>query len=240
MVWLNPFRPEVQQLITDLVLEVVRQYDAEGIQFDDHMSLPRDFGYDSYTTALYRKQTGRKPPANPDDPAWVKWRADRITTFMAQLARAVRKARPGALISISPNYYDFAYKLQLQDWRSWVQQGIADELLVQIYRPELDSYLPHLTRTEVQKAKGRIPTAIAVMSGQRNRPTSLELMRRKVEANRVQGLGVAFFYFESLWSLGPEPKEQRISGLAEILGSAPALPWPSPPPPLTLEPSPAL
>jgi uncharacterized lipoprotein YddW (UPF0748 family) len=92
VVWLNPFRPEVQQLITDLVLEVVRQYDAEGIQFDDHMSLPRDFGYDSFTTALYRKQTGRKPPANPDDPAWVKWRADRITSFMAQLARAVRKA----------------------------------------------------------------------------------------------------------------------------------------------------
>ena len=244
VVWLNPFRPEVQQLITDLVLEVVRQYDAEGIQFDDHMSLPRDFGYDSFTTALYRKETGRKPPANPDDPAWVKWRADRITSFMAQLARAVRRARPGALISISPNYYDFAYKLQLQDWRSWVQQGIADELLVQIYRPELNSYLPHLTRPEVQKAKGRIPTAIAVMSGQRNRPTSLELMRRKVEANRVRGLGVAFFYFESLWSLGPEPKEQRIRGLAEILGSTPAPPLPSPPPspppPLTLQPSPAL
>ena len=156
VVWLNPFRPEVQQLITDLVLEVVRQYDAEGIQFDDHMSLPRDFGYDSFTTALYRKQTGRKPPANPDDPAWVKWRADRITSFMAQLARAVRKARPGALISISPNYYDFAYKLQLQDWRSWVQQGIADELLVQIYRPELDSYLPHLTRPEHHRL-GRNP-----------------------------------------------------------------------------------
>jgi len=237
--WLNPFRPEVQQLITDLVLEVVRQYDAEGIQFDDHMSLPREFGYDAFTAALYRKDTGREPPANPDDPTWVKWRADRLTAFMGQLARAVRTARPGALISISPNYYDFAFKLQLQDWRRWVQQGIADELLVQIYRPNLDSYLPHLTRPEVQQAKGRIPTAIAVMSGQRNRPTSLELMRRKVEANRVQGLGVAFFYFESLWSLGPEPADQRISGLADILGTASAPPSPSPPPPPSLEPTPS-
>ncbi|MEB3167003.1 MAG: family 10 glycosylhydrolase [Cyanobacteriota bacterium] len=239
VVWLNPFRPEVQQLITDLVLEVVRQYDAEGIQFDDHMSLPREFGYDPFTIALYRKDTGREPPANPDDPAWVKWRAARITAFMGQLARAVRTVRPGSLISISPNYYDFAYKLQLQDWRSWVQQGIADELLVQIYRPDLESYLPHLTRPEVQQAKGRIPTAIAVMSGQRNRPTSLELMRRKVEANRDQGLGVAFFYFESLWSLGPEPADQRISGLADILGAAPPTPSPPPPPPPLLEPSPS-
>lgn len=241
VVWLNPFRPEVQQLITELVLEVVRQYDAEGIQFDDHMSLPREFGYDPFTTALYRKDTGREPPANPEDPAWVKWRADRLTAFMTQLAQSVRAARPGALISISPNYYDFAYKLQLQDWRSWVQQGIADELLVQIYRTDLESYLPHLTRPEVQQAKGRIPTAIAVMSGQRNRPTSLELMRRKVDANRAQGLGVAFFYLESLWSLGPEPEQQRISALGDILGrGTPPAPWPSLPPLSDLQPLPPL
>jgi uncharacterized lipoprotein YddW (UPF0748 family) len=171
----------------------------------------------------------------------VKWRADRITAFMAQLAKAVRAARPGALISISPNYYDFAYKLQLQDWRSWVQQGIADELLVQIYRTDLESYLPHLTRPEVQRAKGRIPTAIAVMSGQRNRPTSLDLMRRKVDANRAQGLGVAFFYLESLWSLGPEPEQQRISALGDILGrGTPPAPWPSLPPLPDLQPLPPL
>ena len=114
----------------------------------------------------------------------------------------VRAARPGAVISISPNNYDFAYRLQLQDWREWVGRGIADELLVQIYRPE------------VQEARQRIPTAIAVMSGQRNRPTPLALMAQKLAANRAQGLGVAFFYFESLWGQGPEPPQERIAGLA--------------------------
>jgi uncharacterized lipoprotein YddW (UPF0748 family) len=242
VVWLNPFRPEVQQLITDLVLEVVTTYGADGIQFDDHMSLPREFGYDSFTTALYRKETGRDPPANPADGAWVKWRADRITAFMDRLAKAVRSASPGAIVSISPNYYDFAYKLQLQDWRSWVQRGIADELLIQIYRPDLESYLPQLSRPEVQEARRRIPTAIAVMSGQRNRPTSIELIRSKVAANRAQGLGVAFFYLESLWSLGPEPPEQRIAALADLFGVVLPIPKPAPggppapPPPL---PSPA-
>ncbi len=234
MAWLNPFRPEVQQLITDLVLEVVNDWGADGIQFDDPMSLPREFGYDPFTTALYRKDTGKDPPANPEDPAWVKWRADRITAFLDQLARAVRAARPGALISISPNYYDFAYKLQLQDWRAWVRRGIADELLVQIYRPDLESYLPHLSRPEVQEARQRIPTAIAVMSGQRNRPTPLALMAQKLAANRARGLGVALFYFESLWSLGPESAEERVAGLAEMLGGRPAIRPSDPllPPPL--------
>ena len=239
VVWLNPFRPEVQQLITDLVLEVVSQYGEEGIQFDDHMSLPLEFGYDPFTVELYRKDTGKAPPANPDDPAWVKWRADRLTAFMQRLSQAIRAARPGAIISISPNYYDFAYKLQLQDWLRWVQTGIADELLIQIYRPDLASYLPQLSRPEVIEARDRIPTAIAVLSGQRNRPTALSLIREKVEANREQGLGTGFFYLESLWSLGPEPASERITALKQLLApqSNPAAITPPPPPPLPVAPA---
>lgn len=211
--WLNPFRPEVQQLITDLVVEVVGRYGADGIQFDDHMSLPKDFGYDPFTLALYRKETGRAAPANPADGAWVKWRADKITAFMERLTKEVRRVRPGAVISVSPNYYAFAYKLQLQDWLAWVRRGLVDELLVQIYRPDLEGYLPHLGRAEVIEARARIPTAIAIMSGQRNRPAPLHLLGQKVLANRSQGLGVAFFYFESLWNLGPESPDQRKAEL---------------------------
>ena len=242
VVWLNPFRPEVQQLITDLVLEVVNQYGAEGIQFDDHMSLPRDFGYDPFTVELYRKETGETPPANPDDPAWVTWRADHLTAFMLRLSAAIRTARPGAIVSISPNYYDFAYKLQLQDWRSWVQKGIADELLIQIYRPDLASYLPQLSKPEVMHARNRIPTAIALLSGQRNRPTPLPLIQEKVRANREQGLGTGLFYLESLWSLGPEPTSERIAGLKQLLApknSTTTIPTPSPPPPPQPVPPPA-
>ncbi len=219
--WLNPFRPEVQQLITDLVLEVVGKYGADGIQFDDHTTLPREFGYDSLTVALYRKETGRTPPTNPADPAWVKWRADKITAFMDRLSKAVRARRPGAIVSIAPNYYDFAYKLQLQDWRAWVRQGIADELLVQIYRPDLESFTPHMWRPEVQEARQRIPTAMAILSGQRNRPTPADLLQQKVFASRQAGLGVAFFYLESLWNLGPEAVDQRQAMLARIF-AAPA------------------
>jgi uncharacterized lipoprotein YddW (UPF0748 family) len=241
VVWLNPFRPEVQQLIRELVLEIVGQYEVDGIQFDDHMSLPREFGYDPFTVALYRKDTGKAAPPNPEDPAWVKWRADRITAFMAELRLAVQERRPGALLSVSPNYYDFAYKLQLQDWLSWVRRGIADELLIQIYRSDLESFLPQLSRPEVLEARQRIPTAIAIMAGQRNRPVAIELIAAKVEAARRQGLGMGFFYFESLWGLGAEPPGTRQAALQQLFAMpavrrraaaerAPAPPLPDLPP----------
>ena len=80
------------------------------------------------------------------------------------------------------------------------------------------------------------------MTGLRNRPNPIGLIRQKVQANRERGLGVAFFYFESLWNLGPEPPAERIAALAELFGGsvAPAAGLPRlPPPPLpVLSPNP--
>lgn len=53
--WLNPFKPEVQQFILNLILEVVTRYNIDGIQFDDHFGLPAEYGYDNYTVQLYRQ-----------------------------------------------------------------------------------------------------------------------------------------------------------------------------------------
>lgn len=94
VVWLNPFHPQVQQFITDLVLEICTRYRVDGIQFDDHMALPRDFGYDPYTVNLYKQETKKNPPANPQDREWVKWRADKITDFMVRLNTLLKQRNP--------------------------------------------------------------------------------------------------------------------------------------------------
>lgn len=216
VVWLNPLRPEVQKFLTDLVLEIVTQYDVDGIQFDDHTSLPSEFGYDAYTVALYTKETKKAPPANAQDPAWVKWRADKITAFMSQLHKAVSAKKPKAIFSISPNYYDFAYKLQLQDWLGWVRRNIADELIVQVYRPDLESFLPQLTRPEIQETQQKIPTAIAIMTGLRNRPVPMSLIQAQTQAVQTRGLGVSFFYYETLWNSAAESPLERQAGFQAL------------------------
>jgi len=214
--WLNPFRPEVQQLITELVEEIVERSGADGIQFDDHMSLPSQFGYDPFTTALYQRETRRPVPADPQDPAWLKWRADRITAFMLRLQAAVKARHPGALVSLSPNYHDFAYKRQLQNWREWLRRGIVDELLVQLYRPDLESFLAELERPELAESLSRIPVAVGIMAGQRNRPVPIALVSAQAEAARAKGLGMAFFYFETLWQRSEEPAAARQEALARL------------------------
>ncbi|WP_414530603.1 glycoside hydrolase family 10 protein [Nodularia chucula] len=216
VVWLNPFHPEVQQFITDLVVETVTQYDVDGIQFDDHMSLPQEFGYDPYTISLYTEETRNRPPSNPNDPGWIRWRADKITDFMVRLNQAVKARKPNAIFSVSPNYYDFAYRLQLQDWLAWMRQNIVDELIVQIYRPDLQSFVSNISRPEIQEAQQVIPTGIGVMTGLRNQPVSIQQIQAQVRAAQERGLGVSFFYYETLWNSAPEPATKRIAGFQSL------------------------
>lgn len=218
-VWLNPFHPSVQQLITDLVLEVVTQYNVDGIQFDDHTSLPYEFGYDSYTIALYKQETKKDVPPNPRDPAWMRWRADKITAFMTQLNKAVKTRKPNAIFSVAPNPYITAYNGYLQDWLAWVRQNIVDELIVQVYRPDLQSFLEQIARPEIQEAQQKIPTGVGILTGLRNQPVPIQQIQAKVWAARDRALGVSFFFYESLWDSAPESVTERQSNFQALFHS---------------------
>ncbi|MBW4647036.1 MAG: glycoside hydrolase family 10 protein [Goleter apudmare HA4340-LM2] len=220
--WLNPFHPQVQQFISNLVLEVVTQYNVDGIQFDDHMSLPHEFGYDKYTVALYTQETKNPPPTNPQDQAWMRWRADKITAFMVQLNKTVKERKPNTIFSVSPNYYNFAYKFQLQDWLNWVRQNIVDELIVQVYRPNLQSFVETISLPEMQETQRLIPTGVGIMAGLRTNPVSMQQIKSQVRAARQRGLGTAFFYYESLWQHASESVAQRQAGF-QALFQYPAL-----------------
>jgi uncharacterized lipoprotein YddW (UPF0748 family) len=175
------------------------------------MSLPAEFGYDKYTVGLYTKETKKAPPTDSQDPEWVKWRANKITAFMSQLNQAVKAIKPNAIFSISPNYYEFAYKLHLQDWLNWVRLDIADELIVQVYRPNLESFVDKINRPEMAETQKKIPTGVGIMTGLRNRPVSMQQIQSQVHAVQEYGLGVAFFYYESLWEDAPESLNDRLS-----------------------------
>ncbi|MEL4894022.1 family 10 glycosylhydrolase [Crocosphaera sp. Alani8] len=209
VVWLNPFRPEVQQFITSLVLEVMDLYDVDGIQFDDHLSLPSELGYDQYTVNLYKQETEKDPPANPEDPAWLKWRADKLTAYVSKLNKAIKSKKSNAIFSVSPNPYDTAYQGHLQDWFNWVKQDLVDEIVVQVYRPDLQSFVRQIEKPEIKETLKKIPTGVGILTGLRNRQIEMEFIQEKVLAAKQHGLGVSFFFYDSLWNYAPESKLQR-------------------------------
>lgn len=210
-VWLNPMRPEVQQFITDLIVEIVSNYDVDGIQLDDHFGFPSEFGYDEFTVKLYQQEHGGKsPPENPKDSEWIQWRADKITAYVEQLFHAVKAANSEAIISLSPNPYKFSLNSFLLDWQKWQQKGLIEELIVQVYRHQHDSFVGELNQPEIKAAQKHIPVGIGILSGLKDRPVPSSRIQQQVHATRDRNLaGVSFFFYESLWNLTTESPLNR-------------------------------
>ncbi|MDG2617884.1 family 10 glycosylhydrolase [Thermoleptolyngbya sichuanensis XZ-Cy5] len=199
-VWLNAAHPGVQDFMVNLLAEVVERYRVDGIQLDDHFGMPVEMGYDPYTVALYRAEhNGADPPADPEDPVWVRWRANHITRLFRRIVAEVKARNPDAIISLSPNPREFAYERYLQDWGTWERRGLVDELIVQVYRNDMGRFEMELDRPDVQVAREYLPVSIGILAGLRGRITPIRLIQRQVRETRDRHYaGVAFFFYETL------------------------------------------
>jgi uncharacterized lipoprotein YddW (UPF0748 family) len=219
-VWLNPLHPQVQKFITALVSEIITNYEVEGIQFDDHFGYPVDFGYDETTMKLYQSEhSGQLPPQDYRDQDWIQWRADKITGYMTELAQTIKKQQPKAVISLSPNPYTFSLESYLLDWQKWQQKNLLDELIVQVYRTNMDAFDRELAQPELQQAGQSIPVAIGILSGLKGRPIPMANITKQVEKSRGKNFGVSFFFYETLWNMSDESPSYRRRIFREILQS---------------------
>ncbi len=217
-VWLNPFHPEVQQFMLDLITEIVKNYNIDGIQFDDHFGLPAEFGYDDYTIKLYQKEhNGQSPSPDFYETYWVRWRADKINQLMKKTFETIKSVKPKCIVSLSPNPLHFSLPAYLQDWFTWEQKGWIEELVLQIYRSDLNRFITELERSEVTLAKNHIPVAIGILSGLKNRSTPMNIIEKQIaEIRKHNFAGVSFFFYESLWNWSEESEQQRQQKLQHL------------------------
>ncbi|MGB5967330.1 MAG: glycoside hydrolase family 10 protein [Spirulinaceae cyanobacterium] len=209
IVWLNPFHPQVQQFMTVIFAEIVANYDIDGIQFDDNFGVPVDMGYDPYTLALYRSQhQGNSPPANFRDPEWMRWRSNQLTELVTQLFHTIKALKPKCLIGLSPNSQHYSYNNYLQDWQTWQERGLIDELILQVYWDDLERFRAELQLPEVKAASQKIPVGIGILTGLKKRFVPMSQVQAQVKIVRQEDLaGVAFFFYETLAGRDRQLKE---------------------------------
>jgi len=200
--WMNAFMPDVQQFMINLVSEVVKNYNVDGIQEDDRMpALPTIGGYDNYTVNLYKEQhNGMAPPVNYQDTAWINWRAGLLTSFQATLYKSVKAINPSLIVCCAPSIYPWGLNNYLQDWPSWLNRGYVDLIIPQIYRYDISSYKSTLAQQVSYlntTTKSKFYPGILIQNGTYN-PTE-NLLKQMIEADRGYGFtGEAFWFYEGL------------------------------------------
>ncbi|MCU0425400.1 MAG: family 10 glycosylhydrolase [Candidatus Kapabacteria bacterium] len=199
--WMNALDSNVQNFITDLVMEVVNGYDIDGIQGDDRMpAMPTEGGYDTATVARYRRETGMAAPQDFKEAAWVKWRADKLTDWLARLRQTVKARKPNLVFAMSPSPFPFGNVEYLQDSPTWMQRGLVDLLSTQLYRRDLPAYQGLLTQLQSQMpANARRKIAPGVLGRADPYISTAQLLSESITANRQAGMiGSVIFFHEAL------------------------------------------
>lgn len=142
--WLDPGEREVQEHSLNVVLDVVRRYDIDGIHFDDYF-----YPYPE------KDAQGRALPF-PDWPSWKKyrdgggrlerddWRRENVNLFIVRVSQAVKAAKPWVRFGISPfGIWRPGFPAQIKgldahdvlyaDARKWLREGWVDYMAPQLY-----------------------------------------------------------------------------------------------------------
>ncbi|MGE5499103.1 MAG: glycoside hydrolase family 10 protein, partial [Syntrophothermus sp.] len=205
-VWMSGINPEVQNFIISLCTEMLDNYDLDGIQGDDRLpALPVTGGYDSVTVSLYKAEhNGTAPPVNYSDAGWKRWRADKLNSFFVRLRDSVKARGSNLILSSAPSPYYWGYDHHLQDSPTWVNSGIVDNFIPQIYPgPPGRSfaeyqYILNRTLQDIQPSKKTI-TFAGVLAKVGTYVVPQDQIVNYVSENRRSGLqGETYFFYEGI------------------------------------------
>ncbi len=127
--WYNPALPQVQQLITDGVVEILQNYDVDGIHFDDYFypSFPSPDADTAFDADAYAQSGSALSLAD--------WRRENVNQMVQQVYAAVKTANPTVSFGISTagnNQYN--YDTMYADVNTWMATpGYVDYVMPQLY-----------------------------------------------------------------------------------------------------------
>lgn len=162
--WLCPSHPANYQLELETMLEVVRNYDVDGVHFD-YIRYPG--GENCYCTGCRQRFEAKHGAAVANWPQDVysgplraeyrQWRCDNITKLVKATSEQAHALKPWIKISAAV-FADYPQCKDgvAQDWVLWCREGYLDFVCPMNYT-ENDTRLENLVRNQVSRVGGKVP-----------------------------------------------------------------------------------
>jgi uncharacterized lipoprotein YddW (UPF0748 family) len=136
---------------------------------------------------------------------------------MKRVFTAIKANNKNCIVSVAPNPQRFSYEYFLADWQKWERMGLIEDLVLQIYRNDLNVFVSELEYPEVKAARKHIPVSIGILSGLKNRSIPMQQIKTQVQKTRERNFaGVSFFFYETLWNISQEKALERQAGFQEL------------------------
>ncbi len=241
--WLDPGEPEVQKHCINVIMDVVKRYDVDGIHFDDYFY-------------PYRENDAKgKSMDFPDDTSWERykkaggtlerndWRRENVNMFIEHLYGEIKKQKPWVKLGISPfgiwkngvpkttRGLD-SHAVLYADSRRWLTNGWVDYFAPQLYwnieAPE-QSYPVLLKWWAEQNVKNRqlCPGLSVSRVGNTRGPEEI-INQIKITREVTNACGNIHWSFKSLGRDQKGVSTLLVKNLYTAPALMPAAPWLSP------------
>jgi uncharacterized lipoprotein YddW (UPF0748 family) len=136
----DPGHPKCEQYLTDVCMDLVTNFDIDGLHFDYIRFTGSNQGYNPTSIARYNARFGLSGQPLSSSEQFKQWRRDQITSFVRKVYANIQYVKPQVQLSVagvtwnpSPTsttrsafkntrpYYDV-----YSDWDAWVTEGIVD------------------------------------------------------------------------------------------------------------------
>jgi len=237
----DPGIPEVREYITQVILDVVKNYDVDGIHFDDY--------FYPYPIAGQRIDDGNTFYKYPNNFSDVKdWRRNNVDLLIKMVDDSIHHYKKYVKFGISPfgiwrNKYEDAegsassglsnYAELYADSRKWVKEGWVDYINPQIYFTFtrkaapfgvlLDWWSNNAYGRHVYVGHGAYLVNSRAELAWRNLSEIPNQIRTLRESNRIQGS--VFFSSKSLSTVARSVADSLKNDLYKYQALPPQMPW---------------
>ena len=135
--WVNPSDPRNVQLEADMMAEVAREYDVDGVHFDYIRYENYSGSYGDADRERFERDTGLRAarwpedvlrtPRGPLNEPFLEWRVEQISDLVEACSDAVKAEDPECDVSAAVYPAWPAHRLIVgQDWPRWLEEGWID------------------------------------------------------------------------------------------------------------------
>ncbi|RJS84443.1 hypothetical protein CW702_02480 [Candidatus Bathyarchaeota archaeon] len=203
--WGNPAHPEFREYVKEIVLEVVRNYDIDGVSFDYLRYPGMNVDYSEYSRRMFMDEYGVDPidldEKNPLFDAWRLWRIKQTEILVKELYEAVKRLKPQVLVSAYVWTVRDPY-ICLRDWVEWVRKGYLDAVNPSGY---IYNYKEYINRCKenieaIRRVNPRVPIFIniGVHTSHGTLKSAAEIIKWVEGARKLKADGISFFTMKTL------------------------------------------
>lgn len=184
---LNLLNTDIQNFTTNLIHEILKFYEPDGIQINTGLSSLS--GYDRPTIKHYASEHQDKtPPYYAHDYAWIEWRSKILTAYTEKLYRSIKKRNSKLLIIAKPDEYPKCKIENLKDWTYQVRKGYTDIILPSLNSENLGAYrssLDKIIKPNSEYLKLTYPYVTSKSTGQSLSEAAIKAI---IDQHRDQGI----------------------------------------------------